>query len=216
MYTAYIDGGRVPGTKITTIGGVVYCGETELFRFSEVGPQGTNSDAEFASLMRCLQLAKDHGIKEILIKCDASILINSLRPKLNVVTGLIEKISSDPKIHPGVFKALRKITGQRIGNNPNAWQKWFQKNKANIVGHSCMKKYVKYIIEIKRLQETICFHLHLIPSDQNTIADDLTKKARKYAQQVVSKDAEKPRRCGLSLKNRVKPTEYICGKGIRN
>jgi ribonuclease HI len=175
----------VPGTKITTIGGVVYCGEIELFRYSEVGPQGTNADAEFASLMRCLQLASDHGINEILIKCDASILINSLRPKLDVVTGLIEKISSDPKIHPGAFKALRKITGKRIGNNLNAWQKWFQKNKSNIVGHSCGKKYMKYIVDIKKFEETICFNLHLIPRDQNIIADDLTKKARKYAEQVV-------------------------------
>ena len=61
-YIAFIDGGRVPGTKHTTIGGIILKDGNIVEEYSELGAMGSNGDAEWQSLIKCLKLANNYHI----------------------------------------------------------------------------------------------------------------------------------------------------------
>lgn len=131
MYKAFTDGGKEPGTGMTTIGGIIFCGEREVCKYYEKGTEGNNNEAEFLSLIKCIELGIEHGITEITVNVDAQILVDALKDNTVKVEELITKLASSKNDNAkmGIAKALSKITKQQFGTNVNAWIAWLSQNQ---------------------------------------------------------------------------------------
>jgi len=167
-YIAFTDGGREPGTETVLLGGIIYYGGEVILTYSEKGPKGGNNDAEFLSLIKCLELALEKGIYEITINVDAKILVDSLTEITERIEELITKLhSSEGGAKIGIVKALSKITKQRLGVNPSAWENWYYKNKDRLENMDISNNNQKYIQKLEELQKQINFKLILIPRNEN-------------------------------------------------
>ena len=172
---AYIDGGRIPGTSKTTIGGIIYVDGRELIQYSDIGEEGSNNDAEFFSLIKCLDLANKNGLKSLHIKTDAKVIENVIKTEYDVMSGMILDLKNNPK-NKGLYKAISKRAKERFSNIIDM-QSWLNKNQSNLKSKSaCFPKYKDQIDELIR---NIHISIEHIPREENSIADGLCRKARK-------------------------------------
>src|SRR5262245_54586431 len=126
--TALIDGGKSGATAV--IGGVAFVGEFEVFRYWESAGLGKNIDAEFRSVIRCLELAVDRGLSEIAIFTDSKQVVDALGTKAAAVEELLARLERQAGNAHGMFKALQCITSaRRVPPTVPAWQQWFVDNR---------------------------------------------------------------------------------------
>jgi ribonuclease HI len=124
---AYIDGGRVPGAKKIAIGGVIFTDGHEITRYSDIAGDGSNSDAEWHSLIRCLEMAIDHGISSLHILTDFRPIGDMLLSEYEMLQTMIVNFEHDPQ-----NKGLQKAIGIRTREHFRSlldMKKWLELNK---------------------------------------------------------------------------------------
>jgi vesicle coat complex subunit len=71
--------------------------------------------------------------KDSRVRSEAAIALGKLRDP-RAVEPLIEALKDkDPEVPPNADYALREITGQDFGVNPEKWQKWWEENKGRFI-----------------------------------------------------------------------------------
>ena len=172
---AYIDGGRVPGTKLTTIGGFILKDGAEIARYYEIGGVGSNADAEWQSLIRCMGVAVEHNVSSVHIKTDFRPVADMLRTEYEILQSMVSELECNPD-NRGLRKTLIIRTKQRFGS-VKTLREWIEKNK------TCLKATDsfpgKYKKEIIGAMESLEVTLELIPREANYAADELCRIARK-------------------------------------
>ena len=172
---AYIDGGRIPKTSKTTIGGIIYVDGRELIQYSDIGGDGGSTDAEFFSLIKCLDLAKKYGLKSLRIKTDSKIVGNIFKTEYDVISAMIYELENNPD-NKGLYRAISKRAKERFSNIIDM-QYWLNKNQDNLKSKSACNP--KYKDQIDKLIRNIHISIEHISREENSIADGLCRKARK-------------------------------------
>lgn len=172
---AHVDGGRVPGTKATTIGGLICKDGVEVARYSEVGGDGSNTDAEWQSVIRCLELALEHGLTSLHIKTDATVIADMLLSEYDVVNRLIVRLKENPRNH-GLHKAVRIRTKQRF-DSLRDMANWIGSHREILETTNTYPANLRHRLEALTAQLQVS--VELIPRAQNSLADELCRKARR-------------------------------------
>ena len=179
MYLANIDGGLIPGTKYTTIGGIIYRDSTELFRYSRIGPPGSSTVAEFASLVHCVSMAAGLGIPALFVRTDATVVRNALNSLGDLVAAILGRAGSNDTASLGIFYALRAKTGEHFGNDLDSWMTWFRANKGRLKERRCYEMIPTSIRQdVVAVASMMPFTVQWIPREQNRLANRLARKAR--------------------------------------
>lgn len=174
-YIAYIDGGRLQGTKQTVIGGILYHDDIEIVHYSQIGGVGKNHDAEWQSFIYCLKLATGLQIPQIHIKtdfCQISELHLSIYEKLML---LLKQYKENPG-NKGLYWATNKLIKKSFYFEKQLWS--YIRNNETLLKESydIPPKYLNEVIESMR---SIKVTIELIPREENTLADELCQKAKK-------------------------------------
>ena len=172
---AYIDGGRLPGTNLTTIGGIIFKDDVEISRYSEIGEAGSNADAEWQSLIRCMKLATKHNIPSLHIKTDFRQVADMLKTEYEILHLMITKLELNPD-NRGLKKAISIRTKQKFGSRKKL-KEWVEKNKSSL--EATINIPHKYRNEIVGAMANLNITLEWIPREENNLADALCKKGRK-------------------------------------
>ena len=172
---AYIDGGRLPGTNLTTIGGIIFKDDVEVLRYSEIGDKGSNTDAEWQSLIRCMKLATEHNIPSLHIKTDCRRVADMLKTEYEILQSMVKKLELDPD-NKGLKKAISIRTKKKFGSRKTLYV-WIEKNKSSL--ESTINIPCKYRKEIVGAMANLNITLEWIPRKENNLADALCKNARK-------------------------------------
>ena len=190
MNIAYIDGGRIPGTNKATIGGVIITDGNEVVRYSEVGGEGSNSDAEIQSVIRCMELAIENDLTSLYIRTDARVIADNLKTEYEVLSSMIQRLEQNPK-NKGLKKAFCIRTRERFGGLQDM-KAWLRRNQASLETPRVYPP--KYRERLGILTANLDISVELIQREENVIADRLCRKARKKIppQQSVSEDELSP------------------------
>ena len=171
---AYIDGGRVPGTKLTTIGGFIVRDGVEVARYSEIGGEGSNTDAEWQSAIRCMTLALNLQISSLHLRTDARVIADMLTTNHEVLRSMIDGLDRNPG-NAGLRKAIGIRVNQRF-SGVREMKNWLAANR-NVLEAStgCPARYQN---EITALTTRLHLSVELIPREANSLADELCHRAR--------------------------------------
>ena len=181
MNIAYVDGGRIPSTKKTTVGGTILINGNEIVRYSEVGGEGSNDDAEIQSVIRCMELAIEHDLHYLHIRTDAKVVADMLTPEYHVLGFMITRFEQNLR-NKDLKKAICIRTGERFRGLQDM-KAWLARNQTFL---ETRRSYPpKYRDKLLALTGKLDISVELIPRETNTIADDLCKKARKkYSRKI--------------------------------
>lgn len=140
-YIAVIDGGRAPGTKHTTIGGIILKDGNIVEEYSELGTMGSNGDAEWQSLIKCLKLANNYHISSLHINTDAGIIADTLKSEYKILNTLKLQYEISQK-DIGLKKAITKRSGNNGCNTSNVFE-WIEMNKSSLINtfNHILQKY---------------------------------------------------------------------------
>jgi ribonuclease HI len=174
---AYVDGGRVPRSKLTTIGGIIFNDGMEVAKYSEIGGEGSNTDAEWQSLIRCMRVAVEHGASTLHVKTDFRPIADMLRTEYEILKSMALELDRNPN-NRGLKKALHTRSRQKFGS-VKALTEWIEENKSDLQAKdSFIRKYRQDIIDaMAQLNLTV----QLIPREENAVADALCREARATA-----------------------------------
>ncbi len=176
--TALVDGGKSGETVV--IGGVAFAGDIELFRYSEAAGLGKNIDAEFRSVIRCLELAIDHGLAEIAVLTDSKQVVDALGTRAAAVEELLARLERQAGNAHGMFKALQCITGARcVPFTLPAWRLWFTDNRALLAVRNVSGKSAAYVAEIDRLSQRVSVKVMLAQAGATAVAHALCERAKR-------------------------------------
>ena len=173
---AYIDGGRIPGTKRTTVGGVLMRDDVEVARYSEVGGVGSNTDAEWQSLIRCLQLALEFGVTTLHIRTDARVVSEMLHTEYQILRSMIADLELNP-CNNGLRRALAIRTKESLHGIPE-WRAWIERNRTSL--EATYNLPAGYRAEILAAMARLKLSVELVPREANAIADGLCRSAREH------------------------------------
>src|SRR3989338_6822093 len=77
-YVLFTDGGSRNNPGQAAIGGVLLCGRREVASFSQAIGIATNNIAEYEALLRGVQLALEHNVRELDCKLDSQLVVEQL------------------------------------------------------------------------------------------------------------------------------------------
>ena len=92
MYKLFTDGGSRGNPGPSAIGGVLYQKDEILDSFSQYIGHGTNNQAEYKAIIRGLELALEHNIKELDCFLDSELIVNQLNKKYKVKDTQLAKL----------------------------------------------------------------------------------------------------------------------------
>lgn len=88
----FTDGGARGNPGPAAIGGVLYQGKEKINTFSEYIGETTNNQAEYAALIKGLELALKNNIKELDCYLDSELVVKQLRKEYKVKEAGLAKI----------------------------------------------------------------------------------------------------------------------------
>ena len=117
MYELYFDGGAEPNPGKAGAGAVIYLNDEELYSVSfYLGDNVTNNYAEYIGLLKGLELAIEHNIKNIIVKGDSQLVIKQINGEFKVNSECLLPIYTKIKILFNCFDNIDFIHVKRDKN----------------------------------------------------------------------------------------------------
>ena len=92
MFKLFTDGGARGNPGPAAVGGVLYKGKERIDTFSECIGETTNNQAEYQALIKGLELAVKHKVKELICYLDSELVVKQVNREYKVKDKKLAKV----------------------------------------------------------------------------------------------------------------------------